>query len=387
MLYGPDSAKASMCLAGFGLPWNTLVRRQTGICVRHGLGAIGLSGEIFAALLLVSCGSGDVSTAPVLLQWEDYVDPPFLSAYRKQYNETPRTSIFADEDEAFAKLRAGFKADVMGPCYYEFPRWRDAGLLRPIDTSRLKNWSKIPGRLRELPGIAAGPGQVWFVPHYWGNTSVIYRTDLAPEYAGHESWNILFDPKYRGRVAALEGVDDTVPLVAKTIGIDAYNMDQTGWGKVQNRLKELAGQVRFVASDETSLAQGLASGELVAAISWRVVYRILKSEGKPVAYMEPPGGPFTYVCGLVVAHDTKDYAKALALIDSSLSDEAADYTIRKIGDVPANISGLASVPDSVFSSLGLSRDTAAQLDRGTFQQPLKNKAEIVSAWSEIRAGQ
>jgi len=356
--------------------------------VRRWFGAIGLSGAICIAPLLVSCGSGDsgASSAAVLFQWEDYVDPPFLSAYRKEYNETPRTSIFADEDEAFAKLRGGYKADVVGPCYYEFPRWRDAGLLRPIDISRLKNWNKIPARLRELPGIAAGPGQVWFVPHYWGNTSVTFRTDLAPEYAGRPSWDILFDPKYKGRVAALEGVDDTVPLVAKTIGVDAYTMDQGGWSRVQRRLKELAGQVRFVASDETSLAQGLASGELVAAISWRVVYRILRSEGKPVAYMDPPGGPFTYVCGLAVGHDTKDYTKALALIDSSLSDEAADYTIRKVGDVPANSSVLAGEPDSVFSSLGLPRDVDALLDRGTFQQPLKNKQEIVSAWSEIRSG-
>ena len=36
------------------------------------------------------------------------------------------------------------------------------------------------------------------------------------------------------------------------------------------KLKQLVGQVRFVSSDDTSLAQGLASGELVAAMSWRV---------------------------------------------------------------------------------------------------------------------
>jgi spermidine/putrescine transport system substrate-binding protein len=341
--------------------------------------------------LLLSCcgnsaGDGGPSGAPVLFQWEDYVDPPFLAAYRQRFAETPRTSIFADEDEAFAKLRAGFRPDVMGPCYYEFPRWRDAGLLRPIDTARLKNWSRISQRLRDLPGISAGPGQVWFVPHYWGNTSVTYRTDLAPEYAAKPSWNILFDPKYRGRIAALEGVDDTVPLVAGTIGVDAYSMGAAEWSKVQARLRELAGQLRFVASDDTSLAQGLASGELVAAISWREVYKALKAEGKPVAFMDPPGGSFTYVCGLVVGHDTKDYDKALALIDSSLSDDAADYTIRKIGDIPANPSVLATEPDSVFALLGLPRQVNALLDHGTFQKPLPNKAQIVSAWSEIRAG-
>ena len=358
--------------------------------MRFGLQAIRLAGVAVFGLAIISCGNnsgpGAQSTAPVLFQWEDYVDPPFLQEYAKRFGELPRTSIFADEDEAFAKLRAGFKADVTGPCYYEFPRWRDAGLLQPIDVSKLKNWSRIPARLRELPGISAGPGRVWFVPHYWGNTSITYRTDLAPEYVGHDSWNILFDPRYKGRVAALEGVDDTVPLVARSIGVDAYTMNDADWGRVEGKLRALVGQLRFVASDDTSLAQGLASGELVAAMSWREVYKALKMEGKKVAFMNPPGGAFTYVCGLVVGHDTRNYEKALALIDSALSDQAADYTIRKIGNVPANSSILAQEPDAVFESLGVTRDVDALLDSGTFQKPLKNKQQIVAAWSDIRAG-
>jgi spermidine/putrescine-binding protein len=102
--------------------------------------------------------------------------------------------------------------------------------------------------------------------------------------------------------------------------------------------------------------------------------------------MNPPGGVFTYVCGLVVDHDTKNYDRALALIDSSLSDEAADYTIRKIGDVPANASVLSSQPDSMFQNLGLPRDVGALLKSGTFQKPLPDKQKIIDAWSEIRAG-
>jgi len=340
-------------------------------------------------LVLISCGPGGGSSAsdtPVLFQWEDYRDAPFLEEYRTRYGETPPISIFADEDEAFAKLRAGFKPDVMGPCYYEFPRWQEAGLLQPIDVAKLKNWNKIAPVLRELPGISAGDGKVWFVPHYWGNTSITFRTDLAPEYVGRNSWEILFDPKYKGRVAVLEGVDDTVPFIAHMIGVDAYNMSEADWQKVQAKLKELMGQVRFVSSDERSLAQGLASGELVAAMSWRVIYSILKGQGVPVAYMEPPGGIFNYVCGLVVSKDAKSYDKALALIDSSLSDDAAHYTIDHIGDAPANTEELAREPDAEFDKLGIKRDIDAFLKSGMFQQRLKNKEAMVNAWTEIRAG-
>ena len=91
----------------------------------------------------------------------------------------------------------------------------------------------------------------------------------------------------------------------------------------------------------------LASGELVAAMSWRVVYSTLKAQGAKVAYMNPPGGMFTYVCGLVMHKDAKNYDKALALIDSALSDEAAHYTIDHIGDGPANFQELQKLTASL----------------------------------------
>jgi spermidine/putrescine transport system substrate-binding protein len=266
------------------------------------------------------------------------------------------------------------------------PRWQQAGLLQPIDTSKLKNWTKISASLRALPGIDAGGGKVWFVPHYWGNTSITYRTDLAPEYAGKESWNILFDPKYKGRVSVLEGVDDTVPFIAHMMGIDAYTMTPEQWQQVQAKLKQLVANLRFVSSDETTLAQGLASGEIVAAMSYRVTYATLKSQNAKVAYMNPPGGVFSYVCGLVMHKDTKDVDRALALIDSSLSDEAARYTIEDIGDGPANTEALSQVPDEVLQDLGVPRDVETFLKSGIFQKPLKNKDAIVNAWTEIRSG-
>ena len=346
-----------------------------------------LSSTLTCAGLFLIFSVGQAVPAPAtLFQWEDYMDPPFLAEYKHTYKENPNVAIFADEDSAFAKMRAGFKPDVMGPCYYEFPRWKEAGLLEPIDTSKLKNWNAISPTLKNLPGIQAGPGKVWFVPHYWGSTSVTFRSDLAPEYVKSQSWNILFDPKYRGRISALEGVDDTVPFVAHMIGVDAYNMNDSQWQRVQDKLRELVKQARFISSDDTELVQGLASGEIVAAMSWRITYSALHREGKPVAYMNPKGGLFTYVCGLVMHKDPSDRQKALALIDSSISDTASAYTIEHIGDEPANEAVLRRVPNSVFENLGLSRDVETFLQKGILQRRLPNKARIITSWTEIREG-
>lgn len=343
-----------------------------------------VGGALVAALALLGCGKEE-SRPATLFQFQDYVDPHFTAAYEARFHEKPGTSIFADEDEAFAKMRAGYKPDVMGPCYYSVERWKQAGLLAPIDTAKLKNWNRLSPALRNLPGISAGPGKVWFVPHYWGNTSLTIRTDLAPEYAKSQSWDILFDPKYKGRVSVLDGVDDTVPFVAKMMGINAYEMTDAQWAQVQTRLRALVPQLRMVSSENTALAQGLASGELVAAMSWRTTFASLNREHKPVAYLNPPGGMFTYVCGLVMHKDANE-EKALALIDSGITDEAAVYMITHIADEPANTEAMKTVPDKVYQELQIPRDLETFLKSGTFQRPLKNKDRIVEAWTEIRSG-
>jgi len=201
------------------------------------LKSILLASSIGLAALFAPAAAQDGEVT--LFTFETLANDPLLTEYVAKYGAKPNTAVFADEDEAFAKMRAGYAPDVMGPCSYEFGRWQEAGLLQPIDVTKLKYWPVIAQTLKTIPGAMADETHAWFVPQYWAQTSVTYRKDLAPEYAANESWKILFDPKYQGKVAALEGVDDTVTLVAKSMGIDPYKMSDEQWTEVQGKLREL----------------------------------------------------------------------------------------------------------------------------------------------------
>lgn len=323
---------------------------------------------------------------PVLFTFEDMVEAPFFAEYKEKYGVPPRGAKWPDEDEAFAKMRAGYKPDVMGPCSYEFERWKEAGYLQPIDVTKLKYWNNIPEVLKKIPGMMKSETEAWFIPQYWGNTSITYRTDLAPEYVGAESWKILFDPKYKGRIAGLDGVDDTVTLIAKTWDVDPYNMSDEDWKKVQEKLREFVTSARFISSDLTTLAQALTSGEVVAAITWNQTYARLKADGRDVAYMNPPSGRFTYVCGLVLHKDAKNLERAYAVIDSSLSATAMKHQLENLYNGPANISILDDYTDEQLSAFGFPRDVDSFLKSGIFQSRLKNKEDIIKFWTEIRSG-
>ena len=55
-------------------------------------------------------------------------------------------------------------------------------------------------------------------------------------------------------VSVMDGVDDTVPFIARMAGIDAYAMSEADWSRVQEKLRALVPHLRFVSSDDTALA-------------------------------------------------------------------------------------------------------------------------------------
>jgi spermidine/putrescine transport system substrate-binding protein len=335
----------------------------------------------------IPLGASAQDSAPITyFTFEGQDDDPLMTEYVAKFGGKPSVSIFESEDEAFAKMRAGYQPDVMAPCSYEFGRWQEAGLLQPIDVTKLTYWSKIAPTLKKIPGAMKSETEAWFVPQYWASTSVTFRTDLAPEYVGKGDWGILFDPKYKGKIAALDGVDDTVSLVAKQLGFDPYNLTPEQYEQVKAKLRELVANKRFIGSDLTQLAQGLASGEFVAAITWSDTYGMLRNEGKPVEFMKPASGVFNYVCGFVVHKDAKDWDRIYSLIDSGLTADAAKYYVndRSIGS--ANAEAMAALPKEELDKAGLVADVDAFLAAGTLQIRMPNKETVIKDWENIQAG-
>ena len=144
---------------------------------------------------------------------------------------------------------------------------------------------------RDLPDISAGDGKVWMVPWDWGNTSILYRTDLVEK--PEASWNLLWDPTYSGRTATIDAVHDTPVVAAMLVGVDPFDMDEAGLKKVEEKLREQRPLLAAYTTDMTSVEQSLASGELVAAMTWNASATALKKQGVPVEFMKPKEGMLT----------------------------------------------------------------------------------------------
>jgi len=326
----------------------------------------------------------------MVFTWAGYDTPEFAGSYIERYDMMPSYALWGEEEEGFQKMRAGFKPDIAAPCTYSLGRWHDAGLLSPLDTSRLEHWNDLFPNLRDMEMGIFG-GQNHFVPVDWGNSSVLFRPDLAPEYAGEEnhSWMILFDEKYAGRLGIYDSVDGVFGVVGAVVGAaDPFNMTDEELERATEMMRKQREVLRFYWTDITAVEQGLATGELVASYSWNSSVLELKKQGIPIEYMNPKEGIYTWVCGCVrIATGEGPDEKAYAYLDAVTSPETGVYEITEFGYGHSNMKAFEQVPKQTLVDLGIS-DPASFLRGSRFFDEIKPEVreKYIALFEEIKAG-
>ncbi|MGH6884343.1 MAG: ABC transporter substrate-binding protein, partial [Hypericibacter sp.] len=147
--------------------------------------------------------------------WNGYEIPELHTAYTKAYGGEPTATFFSDEEEALQKVRAGFNPDVIHPCVNTVRRFKDAGLIKPLDTKQIAGWDNIFPQFLSVKDVKEEDGY-YIMPFDWGTSSVIYRPDLVD--IKEESWTIFLDDRYKGKMAFLDSPDNIAAVAGLLSG-------------------------------------------------------------------------------------------------------------------------------------------------------------------------
>ena len=326
----------------------------------------------------------------MVFTWAGYDIPAFFGSYIEKWDMLPSFSLWGEEEEGFQKMRGGFRPDVAAPCTYSLRRWYDAGLLKTLDTDRLEHWPDIFPSLKTVEGAVQDGKQV-FLPVNWGNSSVLFRPDLAPEYAGPEnhSWLILFDEKYSGRLGIYDSVDGVFGVVGAVIGAEnPFDMTDAELEAATELMRKQRDVLRWYWTDVTAVEQGLASGELVAAYAWNSSVMELKRQGVPIEYMNPKEGIYTWVCGSVhIATGEGSEEKVYDYLNAVSSPETGAFKINHWGHGHCNMKAFDMVPQETLDSLRISDPTAFTADSRYFSEIRpQTREKYIALFDEIKAG-
>ncbi|MBO66798.1 MAG: ABC transporter [Acidiferrobacteraceae bacterium] len=348
---------------------------------RKFLKQLGLAGVSLAAVPGMQFARA--ADKPTYFTWGGYNDDNFFGAgevvtsgpFADKYGGPPNYAIFGDAEEGLTKMKAGFVVDAVHPCSTDVIRWRETGLFQAWDNDQLLHLNDIFPQLSKMHGAQDYRGQ-WFLPIEWGATSITYRTDLVDIQPEDESWEMLFDPRYKGKIAVIDSAADTWYCMAILAGVDLMQpMSDADIEKTNILMKKLRPQVRMFTNDMTSLGQALASGEVVMAISWNETPVGLWWEGHPVRFASPKEGTMTWFCGLMLHKDAPNYSGAHDIANSLTSPVTGQYLMENWGYGHANQKAFSITDPDTLAILGLDADPVAYMESGVFGIPQSDEVE------------
>jgi spermidine/putrescine-binding protein len=363
---------------------------RSGSLSRRDLNRVLAAAGLSVAVLPLTGRRGRAAPDLTFFTWGGFDVPEIAPQYAAKHGGPPRFSIFAAEEEALQKMLAGFDVDLMHPCSYNIKRWKDAGLLQPIDVSRVPEYANIWERFRTIPETSFD-GQVYYIPWDAGLASVLYRTDLVePADVADPSWSLLFSEKYKGRLSMYDTDTTLIEIAARIRGWyqDYLHLSNEQLAEIKEMLSKQRDLLKFYWADQTEIEQAMYTGEVVAAYAWSGSVLKLRSQGINVGYLVPKEGILGYSCGLVRhARAPGDEQAAYDLINAMLDPESGRWLIEHEGYFHSNRRTYKVVDPKILSDLGASdpEATFAALDiEPEPEEPYRSK--YIELVSNVKAG-
>jgi spermidine/putrescine-binding protein len=340
---------------------------------------------------LVCAGSCSNKTPTLnLLVWEGYADPSFIQAFEEQNHCKVSASYMGSSDELVAKLRGGSAGnyDVISPSSDVATSIATSGLAAPLDLSKIPSYGQLSPQLTSLPLVRAN-GLVYGVPFMWGPDPIIYDTTAFAQPP--DSWSILWDPKYKGKVSVWDDLS-TVYMAAQVLGYDKpdpsqlYNLNDEQLEAVKKKLLDLKPNVRKMWATGGELTNLFQSHEIVIAMGWPLNTADLKKAGFPVGETIPRENTTGWIDHLMITAGSDNKELAHKFLEFMVEAKTQKLVTDKTHYVPANPqAGQFMTPDEV-KTLHLD-DVENYQKRLNFWQNVPRRAKYTEIWNDVKAAQ
>ena len=185
-------------------------------------------------------------------------------------------TTFASNEDMYAKISSGAVSyDVIVPSDYMIARMRSEGLLLPLDYENIPNAVNIDESFR---GLYYDPDDAYSVPYTYNFTGIIYDANQVDE-ADIGTWDLMWNPKYRGRLLQFNNSRDAFGTAQFRLGLDPNSEDPASWRTALDALKQQQPLIKSYVMDE--VYNMMESGEAAACVYYAGDYFIMADAQAP----------------------------------------------------------------------------------------------------------
>jgi spermidine/putrescine transport system substrate-binding protein len=274
--------------------------------------------------------------------WDTYIGETTLEDFKDASGIDVNMSLFATNDELFAKLRAGNPGyDVIVPGSEFVERMIQADLLEPLDHAKIPNIKNVaPEFINDAP---YDPGRKYSMPYTWLVIGVGYRKSKVKEIP--DSWKWLFDSDaYKGRIAVMSDASELFRNCFKYLG---QSINSTSPELIKQAEAMLIKQKPNIKSFHEDNGQDLLlSGEVDVVMEYNGDIAQIMAEDDDVDFVVPKEGAMKQSDTLAIPKGAPHPENALKFINFILDAKTGKEIFETIKYPSPNAAATALMPAS-----------------------------------------
>ncbi len=334
-------------------------------------------------LAFAACGSKNTESDRELnvLNWGEYIDPELIEEFEEQTGIKVNYIELTSNEEMLIKLRSSdSNYDLCFPSDYIIEQMIREDMLLPLDYAKIPNAVNIDPEIKEITN-GFDPGNKYSLPYMWGTVGILYNTTMVDEPV--DSWGILWNEKYAGKIWMYDSVRDTIGITLKYLGYDLNTRSEEEVNAARDLLIAQAPLRKGFGTDNmrTSMVNGKAalavvySGDAVACIE----------ENPDLAYVVPKEGSNVWFDNVIIPKNAKNVEAAHLFINFLNDAENATRNTEYIGYTTPNKAAMDRLgPD--YTEDETYNPPQEVLDRCEVFHDLGEFVEIFNAaWDKIKA--
>lgn len=198
-----------------------------------------------------------------------------------------------DNDSYFAKIQpqlAGgqaIAADVFVVTDWMVQKLMRLGYLQQLNHENIPNFRNMTPALQQ---VGYDPGRKYSMTWQSGMGGIAYNPKATGGKAVETMDQLLTDPSLRGKVTLLTEMRDTVGLVLQDLGFNSSDFTDEQFNKAMAKLQAAVDSKQIRKFTGNDYAQGLAKGDIAAAVAWTGDVVQLKADNPDVQYVLPEAG-------------------------------------------------------------------------------------------------
>jgi spermidine/putrescine transport system substrate-binding protein len=306
--------------------------------------------------------------------WDTYIGETTLADFKAATGIGVNMTFFANNDELFAKFRAGNPGfDLIMPSNEYVTRMAEAKMLSELDHTKIPNKKNL---LPEFQDAEFDPGRKYSMPYTWLVLGIGYRKSALKGGVVPNSWRYLYESdEYKGRISLLSDSADLFRIGFKYLGNSVNSATLESIKKIEDMLIMQKGNIKNFHNDDGQDLLLSKEVDLVLEYNGDIAQKV--GEDPDIAFVVPKEGSLINSDCMCIPVGAPNPNNAHALINFLLDGQNGANITKTILYPTPNAAAKALMDDSYTNNSIIfpPADVMAKSEYGKYQG-----AEIAQAY-------